>query len=60
VAKILETPNGYHLPELKNINPHLKIAYHSDGNIYPIIPELIEIGIDVLNPVQPGPWTPLF
>ena len=38
---------------LKEINPQIKVAYHSDGNIYPIIPDLIEIGLDVLNPVQP-------
>ena len=38
---------------LKQINPDVKIAYHSDGNIYSIIPDLIEIGMDVLNPVQP-------
>jgi uroporphyrinogen decarboxylase len=29
------------------------VWYHSDGNIAEIIPELIEIGVDVLNPVQP-------
>jgi uroporphyrinogen decarboxylase len=29
------------------------IAYHSDGNIQRILPELIEIGVDILNPVQP-------
>ena len=29
------------------------IAYHSDGNIERILPELIELGIDILNPVQP-------
>ncbi len=29
-----------------------RIFYHSDGNIYPLINDLIEIGIDVLNPVQ--------
>ncbi len=34
-------------------NPKLKIAYHCDGYLKPIIPELIEIGLDVLNPVQP-------
>ena len=34
-------------------NPNLKIAYHCDGFFEPIIPELIEIGLDVLNPVQP-------
>jgi uroporphyrinogen decarboxylase len=29
-----------------------KIFYHSDGNVYPLIGDLIEIGVDVLNPVQ--------
>jgi len=29
-----------------------KIYMHSDGSIYPIIPDLIEIGVDGLNPVQ--------
>ncbi len=43
---------------LKNINPDLTVAYHSDGNIYPIIPELIEIGLDVLNPIQPASMDP--
>jgi len=27
--------------------------YHSDGDIRPIIPDLIELGVDVLNPIQP-------
>ncbi|UCF38706.1 MAG: hypothetical protein JSU96_07680, partial [Acidobacteriota bacterium] len=43
---------------LKRIRPSLKIAYHSDGEISPIIPDLIEIGIDVLNPVQPASMSP--
>jgi uroporphyrinogen-III decarboxylase len=38
---------------LKGINPDIKVAYHSDGNILPIIPDLIDIGLDILNPVQP-------
>jgi len=29
-----------------------KIFFHSDGAIYSIIPDLIEIGVDILNPVQ--------
>jgi uroporphyrinogen decarboxylase len=29
------------------------IAYHSDGYIEPIIDELVEIGIQILNPIQP-------
>ena len=37
----------------KAVNPEVLAVYHSDGVIYDIIPELIEIGVDVLNPVQP-------
>lgn len=29
------------------------VSFHSDGNITPIVGDLVEIGIDVLNPVQP-------
>ena len=43
---------------LKKINPNLKVAYHCDGNILPIIPDLIEIGLDVLNPIQPASMDP--
>ena len=31
----------------------VKIIYHSCGNITPFIPELIDAGVDVLEPVQP-------
>lgn len=34
--------------------PHVKLMYHSCGAIFPLIPDLIrELGIDVLNPLQP-------
>lgn len=46
------------ITELKAINPNLKVAYHTDGNVEPIIPELIEIGLDVLNPIQPASMDP--
>lgn len=29
------------------------IFFHSDGWIEPIIPDLIDIGVDILNPIQP-------
>jgi len=35
------------------VNPRIHVFYHSDGNIQAIIPDLIALGIDVLNPVQP-------
>jgi uroporphyrinogen decarboxylase len=46
------------IQELKSINPSLKVAYHSDGDISRIIPELVEIGLDVLNPIQPASMDP--
>lgn len=43
---------------VKQINPAVKVAYHSDGDVTDVIPDLIEIGIDVLNPVQPACMDP--
>lgn len=57
---ISETSWRRHLkPRMQRICRHIKawggakIAYHSCGSIVPIIPDLIEIGVDILNPVQP-------
>jgi uroporphyrinogen decarboxylase len=41
------------IAEFKKRDPDVKIIYHSCGSILPIIPDLIEIGLDVLNPIQP-------
>ena len=38
---------------IRKINPNVLIMYHSCGFITPLIPHLIDIGIDILNPVQP-------
>lgn len=37
----------------KAVNPDVLAYYHSDGVIYDVIEDLIEIGVDVLNPIQP-------
>jgi uroporphyrinogen decarboxylase len=37
----------------KQANPQVLVYYHSDGKIDPIIPDLIDIGVDILNPIQP-------
>jgi uroporphyrinogen decarboxylase len=47
------------IASLREINPHIKIAYHTDGVVYPVIPDLIEIGVDVLNPIQPMAMDPV-
>ena len=40
--------------ELKRANPVILVMYHSDGAIAPILNDLIEIGLEVFNPVQPN------
>jgi uroporphyrinogen decarboxylase len=46
---------------IKRAAPRAKIILHSCGSIYPIIPDFIEMGVEVLEPVQPRaammePW----
>lgn len=38
---------------LKENNPECKIMLHSCGSIRKFLPDLIEIGIDIIDPVQP-------
>ncbi len=33
-------------------NTRMKVMFHSDGALFPLIPSLIEMGVDILNPVQ--------
>ena len=40
--------------EMKAVNPDVLIGYHCDGAISPILDDLIEIGLEVFNPVQPN------
>lgn len=44
----------YYRRGLEWIHQHtkMKVLLHSDGAIYPLIPSLIEMGVDILNPVQ--------
>ena len=31
---------------------HAKVFFHTDGDVFPLIDDFIEIGIDILNPIQ--------
>jgi uroporphyrinogen decarboxylase len=42
-AKLIELAHKYNKP----------VMYHTDGSVRQIIPEFIEMGVDVLNPLQP-------
>lgn len=44
-AAIIEAARG--------VKPGMPVFYHSDGNLSAVIDELIEIGVTILNPVQP-------
>lgn len=43
----------------KKVNPCILVHFHSDGAVKDFIPDLIEIGVDILNPVQPECMDPL-
>jgi uroporphyrinogen decarboxylase len=42
---------------VKTYRPDIKIMLHSDGAITKLIPNLIELGIDVIHPLEPLPVT---
>jgi uroporphyrinogen decarboxylase len=35
------------------VKPDIRVLYHSDGHIEPILDDLVELGVAALNPVQP-------
>ncbi len=37
----------------RDVSPDLLVFYHSDGDFTRLIPDLIDIGVNVINPVQP-------
>jgi uroporphyrinogen decarboxylase len=41
------------IAETRKVNPQVKFFFHCDGDVRPIIGDLIEAGFDILNPVQP-------
>lgn len=48
------------LPRRKKLNafikkkaPHVKISHHTCGSVYAFVEDLIDCGIDILNPAQP-------
>lgn len=42
----------------RSVNPSVRVLYHSDGVITPILDDLIGIGVDAINPVQPDRMDP--
>jgi len=42
----------------RQINPSIRVLYHSDGYYEPIIHDLMQIGVDAINPIQPDHMDP--
>lgn len=38
---------------VKDILPNVKVQYHTCGSIYTLIPDMIDCGFDIINPIQP-------
>lgn len=43
----------------REIKPDIHVWYHSDGNLWDILDDLVEIGVTILNPVQPECMDPV-
>jgi uroporphyrinogen decarboxylase len=48
-ARLYETAKTEYLRH----NPNGRIKAHTDGNVYPLLDDYVEMGLDILNPVQP-------
>jgi len=44
---------------IKEHNPDVKIMFHSDGAITKLLPDIIDLGVDVIHPLEPLPATDL-
>ncbi len=50
--EIIKPYHKEYFKNLKKMTPQAQLLYHSCGSIFSFIPDLIEVGVDILNPVQ--------
>jgi len=50
--KLLKSRHKQIISVIKKQAPHSKVFFHTCGAVRPLIPDLIEAGVDILNPVQ--------
>jgi uroporphyrinogen decarboxylase len=51
--KFLKEPTRAIIRAAKQVNPDLLVFMHCDGRVGDMIEEYVDIGVDILNPVQP-------
>jgi uroporphyrinogen decarboxylase len=49
--EILKPIHAEYISFIKN-NTRAKVFFHTDGDVFDLIPDFIEIGVDILNPIQ--------
>jgi len=52
--KYLKPRYEYLFREWRKLSGDIIFAFHTDGYVEPIVPDFIDIGLDILNPIQPG------
>lgn len=57
--RFFQTPYRRLVAFIKARAPHVKVVYHSDGAVTPLLPRLIDIGVDVFHPLEPVDATDL-
>lgn len=50
--EFLKPYEGELISHIKGLAPGVKVMFHTDGSVLPIIDGMIEMGVDILNPVQ--------
>jgi len=51
--RLLKSRYARAFSELRGLNKNLKIAFHSDGKVEWALDDLVEVGVDIINPLQP-------
>jgi len=51
--EFIKPRHAYLIQEVKKINKDVKIAFHTDGKIEWVLNDLLDIGIEIINPLQP-------
>jgi uroporphyrinogen decarboxylase len=51
--KVLKPILAEFVSRLKSINPRVLVFLHSDGDLLPVLEDLIDCGLDAVHPIQP-------
>jgi uroporphyrinogen decarboxylase len=50
--KVIKPRHARYFSLVHEMCPHAKVALHTCGSVYALLPDLIDIGVEVLNPIQ--------